>query len=201
MDTGKDSRQLAQFPQQNQPNPPLQDSPVCSLPCEQTPWQLTPGLSGTQWSEDLFHSKQPKFHLISTFNSRELTLPPFVEPSQANEPPIPGQSSSSEPHEDVPACEPEPEVAPMQSMEEPFGKSQLFLTLPLTISSLPHSIIIIDDIPVRSPPRVPSPSTPTPVPSTVIPPIAPKNPTASSPHSHDEPRQEFTDLQPTLIIP
>ncbi|MBW0551921.1 hypothetical protein O181_091636, partial [Austropuccinia psidii MF-1] len=41
--------------EQNQLNPPLQDSPIPSLPCEKTPWQPTPGLSGTQWFEDLFH--------------------------------------------------------------------------------------------------------------------------------------------------
>ncbi|MBW0485053.1 hypothetical protein O181_024768 [Austropuccinia psidii MF-1] len=115
-------------------------SPIPSLPCQQTPWQLTPGPSGTQWFE-------PKFNLISTFDSSELTLPPFVEPSQTDEPPIPGLSPSSEPHEDVPTREPEPDVAPTQSMEESFGKSQLylfyssqlFLSFPLTISSLSHS--------------------------------------------------------------
>ncbi|MBW0481661.1 hypothetical protein O181_021376 [Austropuccinia psidii MF-1] len=114
--------------EQNQLNPPQQDSPIPSLPREQTPWKLTPGPSGTQWSKDLFHSKKPKLNLIFTFDSSELTLPPFLEPSQPNEPPIPGPSPSSRPHEDVPTCDPEPEVALTQSMEEPFGKSQLFLT-------------------------------------------------------------------------
>ncbi|MBW0501525.1 hypothetical protein O181_041240 [Austropuccinia psidii MF-1] len=93
------------------------------MPREQTPCQPTPGPSGTQWLEDLFH-----------------------KPSQHKEPPIPGPSQSSEPPEDVPTLEPEPEVAPTQSMEEPFGKSQLhffnssqlFLTPPLPISSLSH---------------------------------------------------------------
>ncbi|MBW0551100.1 hypothetical protein O181_090815 [Austropuccinia psidii MF-1] len=66
---------------QNQPNPPRKDSPVPSLPHEQTSQQRTPGLSGTQWSEDLFGSKQPKLHLISAFAASEHTLPPFVEPS------------------------------------------------------------------------------------------------------------------------
>ncbi|MBW0552902.1 hypothetical protein O181_092617 [Austropuccinia psidii MF-1] len=94
-------------------------------------------------------------------------------------------------------------------MEEPFGKSQLyffcsfqiFLTFPSTISSLSFStpsIIIIENMPVRSP-HVPPPSTPTPVPSPEIPPIARENPTTSPPapsfpHSHNEARQEFTDL-------
>ncbi|MBW0580976.1 hypothetical protein O181_120691 [Austropuccinia psidii MF-1] len=122
---------------QNQPNPRRQDSPFPSLPWEKTPQQLTQGPSGTQLLDDLFCSKQTKFHLISMFDSSELTLPPFVEPSQTNGPPIPGLSASSEPHEDVPTCEPEPEVALAQSMEEPFGKSQLFLTFPSCSSSLP----------------------------------------------------------------
>ncbi|MBW0544882.1 hypothetical protein O181_084597 [Austropuccinia psidii MF-1] len=101
------------------PNPPQQHSPISSFPCKQTPRQSTPGPSGTQWSEDLFCSKQPEFHLISTFDSSELTVPPFLEPSQMDEPPIPGLSPSSKPHEDFPNHEPEPEVAPTQSMEEP----------------------------------------------------------------------------------
>ncbi|MBW0521312.1 hypothetical protein O181_061027 [Austropuccinia psidii MF-1] len=61
----------------------------------------------------------------------------------ADEPPTSGPSPSSKPPEDIPTREPEPEVAPTQSMKEPFGKSpllflyyyQLFLTPPLTISS------------------------------------------------------------------
>ncbi|MBW0511594.1 hypothetical protein O181_051309 [Austropuccinia psidii MF-1] len=104
-------------------------------------------LHGTQWSEDLFPGKLPKFHLISTFDSSELTVPTFVEPSRADEPPIPGLSPSFKPHEDVPTPKPKPEVALTKSIEEPFGKSQihffyssqLFLTFPSTISSLLHS--------------------------------------------------------------
>ncbi|MBW0545710.1 hypothetical protein O181_085425, partial [Austropuccinia psidii MF-1] len=115
-----------------------------NLPCEQTPQQPTPGPSGTQWLEELFR-----------------------KPSQTKEPPIPGPSSSSQPPEDVPTCEPEPEVAPTQSTEEPFARP-----------STPHWIIIIDDMPVRSPPPVQSPS-----------------------HSHNDTCQEFTNLQPTLMIP
>ncbi|MBW0531183.1 hypothetical protein O181_070898 [Austropuccinia psidii MF-1] len=125
---------------QNQPNTPQKDSPVPSLPHKQTLRQPIPGPSGTQWLEDLFRSKQPKFHLISTFGSSELTVPTFVQPSQMDEPPIPGLSPSSEPHEDILTCEPEPEVALTQSMEERFGKSQLFLTFNLAISSSSHSI-------------------------------------------------------------
>ncbi|MBW0582303.1 hypothetical protein O181_122018 [Austropuccinia psidii MF-1] len=70
-------------------NPPQQDSPIPSLPCEQTLQQPTPGPSGTRLSEELFR-----------------------EPSQTKEPPIPGPSTSSQPPEDVLTCEPEPEVAP-----------------------------------------------------------------------------------------
>ncbi|MBW0541675.1 hypothetical protein O181_081390, partial [Austropuccinia psidii MF-1] len=58
------------------PKSPRQDSPVLSLPHKQTPQQPTPGLSGNQWSEEL-----------------------FCEPSQTKEPPIPGLSPSSQPPE------------------------------------------------------------------------------------------------------
>ncbi|MBW0526779.1 hypothetical protein O181_066494 [Austropuccinia psidii MF-1] len=97
------------------------------LPCKQTPRQPTPGPSGTQWSEEL-----------------------FGKPSPTKEPPIPGLSPSSQPPEDNTTCEPEPEVAPTQSMEEPLGKSpllilhssQLFLTFSLNIStSSRHSLL------------------------------------------------------------
>ncbi|MBW0557234.1 hypothetical protein O181_096949, partial [Austropuccinia psidii MF-1] len=98
--------------------PPRQDSPIPSLPREQTPRP-----SGTRWSEELFR-----------------------EPSQTKEPPIPGLSPSFQPPEDNTTCEPEPEVAPTQSTEEPFGKSpilflrssQISLTFSSTISSLSH---------------------------------------------------------------
>ncbi|MBW0537047.1 hypothetical protein O181_076762 [Austropuccinia psidii MF-1] len=100
---------------------PRQDSLVPSFPCKQTPRKPTPGPSGTRWSEELFR-----------------------EPSQTKEPPIPGPSPSSQPHEDNTTCEPECEVAPTQYTEEPFGKSpflflqssQLSLTFSSTISSL-----------------------------------------------------------------
>ncbi|MBW0509543.1 hypothetical protein O181_049258 [Austropuccinia psidii MF-1] len=129
----------------NQPNPPQQDSPVPSLPHEQTSQQLTPGPSGTQWSEDLFGSP------------------------------------SSEPHEHIPTHEPEPEVAPTQSMEEPVGKSQLhffyssqlFLTFPLNISrssnSTPlrhhHRQYACQIPPLLSPSTTPPPSPRVPPPS------------------------------------
>ncbi|MBW0532523.1 hypothetical protein O181_072238 [Austropuccinia psidii MF-1] len=158
---------------QNQPNPLQQDSPIPSLPCKQTQWHLTPGPSGTQWSEDLFHGNQPKFDLISTFDSSEITVPPFVEPSQTNEPPIPGPSPSSEPHKEIWTHEPEPEGALTQSTEEPF-----------TCPTPPHCVIIINDTPVRSPFPSCSPSLPVPL-RTLVP---------SSPHSHNEACQEFTDL-------
>ncbi|MBW0468858.1 hypothetical protein O181_008573 [Austropuccinia psidii MF-1] len=91
------------------------------MPRKKTPQQLTPGPSGTQWSEDLLH-----------------------EPSQKNEPPIPGPSQSSKSqvpsHEDASTCEPEPEVAATKTTEEPFA-------CPAT----PCSIIIINDMPVGSP--------------------------------------------------
>ncbi|MBW0520558.1 hypothetical protein O181_060273 [Austropuccinia psidii MF-1] len=162
---------------QKSPNPPQQDSPVQCMPCEKTPRQPTPGPSGTQWLQDLFR-----------------------EPSQHHEPPIPGPGPPSKPPEDVPTHEPEPEVAPTQSMEEPFA-------CPAT----PCSVIIINNTPIGYPPPISltpnPPSTPTLVPSPNLPPIASENPTASSPpvpsssHSYHDARQEFTNLQPTLMIP
>ncbi|MBW0520755.1 hypothetical protein O181_060470 [Austropuccinia psidii MF-1] len=113
-------------------------STIKCLTRKKTPRQPTPGPSGTQWLEDLFR-----------------------EPSQTDEPPIPGLSPSLEPHEDALTREPEPEVAPTQSMEEPFA-----------CPTPPHSVITINDTPV-----------------------------GSSPHSHDDTCQEFTNLRPTLIIP
>ncbi|MBW0530035.1 hypothetical protein O181_069750 [Austropuccinia psidii MF-1] len=74
---------------------------------------------------------------------------------------------SSEPPEDVPTCEPQPEVAPTKSMEEPFAH-------PAT----PHLVIIINDMHVGSPPPI-SPS-PTPPPSTPVPPPS---------HYHQEPNR------------
>ncbi|MBW0489591.1 hypothetical protein O181_029306 [Austropuccinia psidii MF-1] len=174
---------------QNPPNPLKQDTSIPHIPCEKTPQQLTPGPSAMQWSEDLFCNKQQAItFLILTFDSSGLTLPPFVEPSQHNEPPIPGPIQCSEPqvpsHEDALTHEPEPEEAPTQSTEEPF----------LLFSTFPHpSVIIIDNTPIGSPPA----STPSPE----IPPIASMNPTASSSQSHNEAQKEFTDLFPTLMIP
>ncbi|MBW0529257.1 hypothetical protein O181_068972 [Austropuccinia psidii MF-1] len=143
---------------QNPLNPPQQDFPVPSLPRKQTPQKPTPGPSGTRWSEEL-----------------------LCEPSQTKEPPSPAPNSSSKPPEDVLTCEPEPEVAQMQFMEEPFAR-------PAT----PRSIIIIDNMPVGSPPP---------------PPLQPRFssqrslPVQSPSHSHDDARQEFTGLRPTLMIP
>ncbi|MBW0467798.1 hypothetical protein O181_007513 [Austropuccinia psidii MF-1] len=91
--------------EQNKPNLPWKDSPHPHMPREQTPWHPTQGSSGTCWSEDL-----------------------FCEPSQHNEPPVPGpiQASDSQlsSHENNLTLEPEPEVAPMQSTEDPFSKYQ-----------------------------------------------------------------------------
>ncbi|MBW0588456.1 hypothetical protein O181_128171 [Austropuccinia psidii MF-1] len=169
--------------QQNPPHPPQQDSPVPSLPREQTPWRPTPG---------------PK-------------------PSQTKEQPIPGPSPSSQPPEDIPACEPEPEVAPTQSTEEPFSKSallflhssQLFLTFSLTISSSCRQSPLNHYHQQYARWIQPPPSHPVPPPPLQprFPPSAPENPNAFSPlvqspsHSHNEARQEFTNLQPTLMIP
>ncbi|MBW0479066.1 hypothetical protein O181_018781 [Austropuccinia psidii MF-1] len=79
---------------------------------------------------------------------------------------------------------------PTPSLSGTQWSEDLFCAFPTT----PVSIIIIDDTAVGS-------STLTPVHSPEIPRIAPENPTASSPHSHDEALQEFTTLQQTLMIP
>ncbi|MBW0534483.1 hypothetical protein O181_074198 [Austropuccinia psidii MF-1] len=99
--------------EQNPQNPPQQETPFPCMPCKQTP-----GPSGTQWPESFLR-----------------------KPSQHNEPPIQSSESQVASHEDISACEPEPEVAPTQSTEEPFAR-------PAT----PPSVIIIDDTPVGSPP-------------------------------------------------
>ncbi|MBW0584461.1 hypothetical protein O181_124176 [Austropuccinia psidii MF-1] len=126
---------------QNPRNPPQQDSPIPRMPSEQTPQQPTPRPSGTQWSEDLSRGRQPTFPFLILTDSSS-----FCRTPKHNEPPIPGPGPSSKPSEDVLTPEPEPEVAPRQSMEEPFDKSSLlflysyllFLTPPLTISSSSH---------------------------------------------------------------
>ncbi|MBW0558998.1 hypothetical protein O181_098713, partial [Austropuccinia psidii MF-1] len=43
-----------------------------------------------------------------------------ANPPKPKSPPVPGPSPSSQPPEDVATREPEPEVAPMKSTEEPF---------------------------------------------------------------------------------
>ncbi|MBW0467099.1 hypothetical protein O181_006814 [Austropuccinia psidii MF-1] len=163
---------------QNPPNPP-QDSPVPHTPRKQTPRQPTPGPSGTQCLEDLFCGKKPHLpFLILTFASSELTLPPFVKPSQHNEPPIPGP------------------VNPPNHMRMLHLAGLNLRWLP-SCPATPTSIIIIDDTRVGSPLPpllhwfLPQRSLPAP-PRTLAP---------SSPHSHNEAHQEFTDLKPTLMIP
>ncbi|MBW0472188.1 hypothetical protein O181_011903 [Austropuccinia psidii MF-1] len=96
---------------------------IITISCH--PWdsnskQPTPGPSGTQWLEDLFHGKQQAISfLILAFALSELTFPPFVEPSQHYAPPIPGPSQSSD--------------SQLPSHENNWTYS---LTPPLTISSL-----------------------------------------------------------------
>ncbi|MBW0578614.1 hypothetical protein O181_118329 [Austropuccinia psidii MF-1] len=156
---------------------PQKDSHIPHMPCKQTLRQPTPGLSGTKWSEDL-----------------------FCDPSQNNEPPIPGPSLSSKPPEDVPTHEPEPEVALTQSTEEPFGKFQIHFfnssKFALTLSQSSPSIFVIDNTPIGSPTPPPSPCVPPP--SLQVP---PGTPVQSSSHSHNKACQEFSNLQSTFIIP
>ncbi|MBW0481231.1 hypothetical protein O181_020946 [Austropuccinia psidii MF-1] len=128
--------------EQNPPNSPQQDSPIPYMPHKQTLWKHTPGLSGIQWSEDLFQVKQQAIiFLIFTFESIGLTLPPFVETPKHNEPPIPGLSQASDSqlpsNEYNSTLEPEPEVALTQAMKDSFAGS-----------ATPCSMIIIDDTPI-----------------------------------------------------
>ncbi|MBW0481065.1 hypothetical protein O181_020780 [Austropuccinia psidii MF-1] len=82
------------------------------------------------------------------------TLPFLVcQPSQPNEPPIPGLSPSSKPHEDIPSCEPEPELVPLHPLHDHHRQYARRIPPPLSPS-----------------PRVPPPSTPT----LEIPPISPR---------------------------
>ncbi|MBW0526699.1 hypothetical protein O181_066414 [Austropuccinia psidii MF-1] len=166
---------------QTPPNPPQQDSPVPHIPHKKALRQLTPGPSGTD------------------------------EPSQYDELRIPGRSQSPKSqlptHEDGSTCEPEPEVAPKQSKEDPlcnipisfFSCYQHSLTTPSKhIQLVPLPLPPSSSLTIR--PSLP-PSTPTPVPSPEIPLISPKSPTAYSPHSHNEVLEEFTHLGLTLMIP
>ncbi|MBW0565175.1 hypothetical protein O181_104890 [Austropuccinia psidii MF-1] len=152
--------------------------------------------SRPELSEDLFCGKKQAIPLlILTFDSYELTLPPFVQTSQYNEPLIPGSSQSSKSqlpsHEDALTCEPGLEMAPMKSKEDPFGKFptfthpsfQLILLPPLHNNHLQYTCWL----PPGSFPRDPS--------------HCPENPTTSSPYSHNEAQKEFTNLQLTLLIP
>ncbi|MBW0537756.1 hypothetical protein O181_077471 [Austropuccinia psidii MF-1] len=130
--------------EQNPPNPPRQDSPIPSLPREQTPRQPTPGPSGTQWSEELFR-----------------------EPSRTEEPPIPGPSPLSQPPEDDTTCEPKPEVAPTQSTEEPFARPATPRSIiiinntpvgsPLLLTRLAHLPLLFPPQCPREPQRLPPP--------------------------------------------
>ncbi|MBW0514644.1 hypothetical protein O181_054359 [Austropuccinia psidii MF-1] len=95
------------------------------------------------------------------WRTHPVNLSPFVEPSQHNEPPIPGPSPYSKPPEDILPCEPEPEVAPTQSMEEPFAR-------PAT----PCSIIFINYTPIGTPPPLSASLTPPPSPCVPPPPSA-----------------------------
>ncbi|MBW0584402.1 hypothetical protein O181_124117 [Austropuccinia psidii MF-1] len=98
-----------------------------------------PANEGWKWQEDI-QAWAYCHHVLSPMGFKR------QKPSQNDEPPIPGLSPSSEPAEDVRTCEPEPEVALTQSMEEPFGKqllhffnsSQIFITPPSPISSSSH---------------------------------------------------------------
>ncbi|MBW0484856.1 hypothetical protein O181_024571 [Austropuccinia psidii MF-1] len=76
------------------------------------------------------------FFPILTLEVNELNLPPFVEPSQHNEPPVCTPTQPILGPSELPQTgnnsthDPEPEVALTQSMDYPFGKSNFSLKLP-----------------------------------------------------------------------
>ncbi|MBW0567531.1 hypothetical protein O181_107246 [Austropuccinia psidii MF-1] len=172
---GNNFGQLAQSPQVSifPPPPLLGHHPMVTSLLEQRKVIIWPMKDGD--GKRTFELGPIVTHEIQmpNFPHKQTPRQPTPEPSQMDEPPIPGLVPSSKPHEDIPTCEPESEVAPKQSMEEAFA-----------FPNTPHSVITIDNMPVGS-----------------LPPSAPKNPTNSSPHSHNDACQEFTDLRPTLMIP
>ncbi|MBW0529809.1 hypothetical protein O181_069524 [Austropuccinia psidii MF-1] len=104
---------------------PQQDTPVPHMPCKQMPWQPTPGLSGTQWLEDLFR-----------------------EPFQHTEAPIQSSKSQVLSHEDISTREPEPELVlllPTLSLSlmicllAPPSTPTPALSLEIPTASSPHS--------------------------------------------------------------
>ncbi|MBW0487170.1 hypothetical protein O181_026885 [Austropuccinia psidii MF-1] len=122
--------------------PPQQDSPVPCMPCEQTLQQPTPGPSGTQWLEDL---------------SRE--------PSQHNEPPIPGPSPSSKPPEDdLTSCPATPRSMIIID-DKPFGSalpaSATFPSCDPSLHSYPGSFPLTPTTPPTPPSRCQAPLIPT----------------------------------------
>ncbi|MBW0505416.1 hypothetical protein O181_045131 [Austropuccinia psidii MF-1] len=104
--------------------------PIITMSCH--PWDSN--------AKNKTHQIPPnKTHPFNVCLARKPRRNPLLAQVEPNEPPIPGPSPSSEPPEDVATHEPEPDVAPTQSMEEPFAR-------PAT----PRSIIIIDDTPFGS---------------------------------------------------
>ncbi|MBW0514519.1 hypothetical protein O181_054234 [Austropuccinia psidii MF-1] len=145
---------------------------------------------GWRWQEDI-QAWEDCHHVLSPMGfkcqKKNPPNPPFLvclmsklcgNQLQAPVAPNGGRTYSA----DTSTCEPEPEVALTQSMDNPFGMSPLSsfpvpnIPSPLlhpspACTTTPLSIIIIDNMPVSPPP--------TPVTSPEIPPIA------SSPHYHN----------------
>ncbi|MBW0572890.1 hypothetical protein O181_112605 [Austropuccinia psidii MF-1] len=99
---------------------------------ESPPTRLTRSTYATQANPVETHSRHEWHPMVGGL---------IPKPSQLDEPPISGLSPSSKPPKDVLTREPEPEVAPTQSTEEPSA-------FPAT----PRSVIIIDNVPLGSPP-------------------------------------------------
>ncbi|MBW0502310.1 hypothetical protein O181_042025 [Austropuccinia psidii MF-1] len=152
---GNDSGQLAQSPQVLICQPPLLGHhPMVTSLLDRSKVIIRPmkdGNGGRTFELVLINQTNQipcneTLPLLVCLASKLRSNRPWAQVAPNDEPPIPGPSPSSKPHENVPTREPEPEVAVTQSMEEPFGKfqlhffcsSQLFLTFSSTISSFSH---------------------------------------------------------------
>ncbi|MBW0479165.1 hypothetical protein O181_018880 [Austropuccinia psidii MF-1] len=150
----------------------LELGPIVTMSCY--PWNS----NAKNKNHQIPHDKTHPFLICLASKLRGNPLQARVAPngqrtySVNNEPPILGPSQPSKPQQGALTCEPEPEVAPTQSMEEPFGCRSGYPCLHNNHRQYTRWLLPRRSLPVPS-----------------------------SPHSHDDACQEFTGLQPTLMIP